>query len=838
MKKHLILSAVALSAFLGLFCSCGEDVSSSADAKGRIAPLVGVESELIEAEISSRSLSAPNIKVSDLYLRITSADGSFSREWASVNDFDTDLQFPIGEYTVEAGYADPKAEGLKCKAAYYATADIKVEENKTVPVQLTAARTHAYVTVNFSDAVKAYFRRVGVNVKSASGKTILFAHSSTYSETATACIVPGKATVQLDLEKKNGVSGDNIYALDFTAEARHHYTLYLDVNGGEIGSETLTVSFDENTQQKPVEVDLSDEMLTTPPPTLAIEGVEDGGMLEFVEGCYDGDAVKVIVTARGDIASVNLDSHSTYLFESKFWPLSIDLVNAPDEDRDHMIDAGLDCMGIWNDPNREPSQMGYIDFTNVLNNIKYVDDDVTHDNECTFELSAIDGNKKVSEASVKFSAKINKLQFELSNPSEIKLLDTEISADLTFNGNDVNDVTFEILKDDLGTGAYYGDASVKSLVKIDGQENSYRVTFDNLPTYLNEVTIRAKYKDFNPASLKVDRTGIYVTTTDNDVFAKRAYITLSPVNLDEAIIANPTFILKSEGGKTLKATKEYAHTYLVDGLTPDKINQVTLKLDDPDIEVSTAEFTTEKDEQLVNSNLDDWSKNPHSSYNVEYFVGGKWSTFNPITISQWEESANMAYTATSGTIETSDAVSGKAALIRTVGWGSGNTASANAFNQWSFGTCKHLTIGELFLGDWTGVTPVEGAIPNYGIDFPSRPFGISFKYKYYQNNRQGNDNGDFGTAQIKVMDNEGNLIASSEEIHLGLQNSYKECTVSLKYNPASNKAAKLIVIFKSSGNPNALQKNENYVKPPKPLNLNDGEYVGSQLYIDDIQLIY
>ncbi len=67
MKKHLILSAVALSAFLGLFCSCGEDVSSSADAKGRIAPLVGVESELIEAEISSRSLSAPNIKVSDLY---------------------------------------------------------------------------------------------------------------------------------------------------------------------------------------------------------------------------------------------------------------------------------------------------------------------------------------------------------------------------------------------------------------------------------------------------------------------------------------------------------------------------------------------------------------------------------------------------------------------------------------------------------------------------------------------------------------------------------------------------------------------------------------------------
>lgn len=842
MKKHLFLSAAVLSVFIGLFSSCGEDVSSSAGAKGRIAPLVGVESDIIEAEIVSRSLSVPNIKVSDLFFRVTSADGSYSREWPSFKDFSADEMFPIGDYTVAVGYADPKAEGLKCTPAYYDSVEIKVLENKTVPVQLTATRTHAYVTVNFSDAVKAYFRRVGVDVKSASGKHTTFTHSPSYTETATACIVPGEAVIMLDLEKKNGIKGDNLQIAKFVAEARNHYNVNLDVNEGEVGSATLTVSFDDNTDQCHVEIDLSDEMLTTPAPELAIEGVENGGTLEFVEGCYAGDPVKVIINARGDIASVNLDTHSAYLYDVCSWPLSIDLVNAPDDDRDHMKNVGLDCKGIWSDPNREPSRMGYIDFTEVLNNINYLEQDPDHNNECSFEVTITDGNGKMPEAPVSFKAKINKLQFDLSNPSNIKLLDTELSFDLTFNGGDPADrIEFAVLKDDLGTGAYYDPVSVKSITKLDQKDNCYRVTLNNIPQTGNQVNIRAQYKE-HQSVLIVDRTGVIVSTTDNDVFATRAYITLTPVNVDQAEIATPTFILKSENNKELKATKQTDNVYLVEGLScNDKtqvLNQLTAKVSNPDIQFTSVEFLTEVAAQLDNSNLDEWTKDAHSTYNVEYFVGGKWSTNNPITISQWSKSANMAYTATSGTIETSDAASGKAALIRTVGWGSGNTASGNAFNQWSFGNCKHLTIGKLFLGNWDGITPVDKAEPNYGIEFPSRPFGISFKYKYVQNNRSGNDNGDFGTAQIIVLDSNNKPIVSSDEIRLGLQNSYKDYTINLNYGLESLKAAKLIVKFTSSGNPDALTLNENYVKPPKPLNLNDGEYVGSQLYIDDIKLIY
>lgn len=879
MKKHLFLSAAVLSVFIGLFSSCGEDVSSSADAKGRIAPVVGVESDLIEAEIVPRSLSVPNITVNDLFFRVTSADGSFSREWPSFKDFSADEMFPIGDYTVEVGYADPKAEGLKCTPAYYAATDIKVLENKTVPVQLTATRTHAYVTVNFSDAVKAYFRRVGVDVKSASGKHTTFTHSPSYTETATACIVPGEAVIMLDLEKKNGIKGDNLQIAKFVAEARNHYNVNLDVNEGEVGSATLTVSFDDNTDQRHVEIDLSDEMLTTPAPELAIEGVENGGTLEFVEGCYAGDPVKVIINARGDIASVNLDTHSAYLYDVCSWPLSIDLVNAPDDDRDHMKNVGLDCKGIWSDPNREPSRMGYIDFTEVLNNINYLEQDPDHNNECSFEVTITDGNGKMPEAPVSFKAKINKLQFDLSNPSNIKLLDTELSFDLTFNGGDPADrIEFAVLKDDLGTGAYYDPVSVKSITKLDQKDNCYRVTLKNIPQTGNQVNIRAQYKE-HQSVLIVDRTGVIVSTTDNDVFATRAYITLTPVNVDQAEIATPTFILKSENNKELKATKQTDNVYLVEGLScNDKtqvLNQLTAKVSNPDIQFTSVEFFTEVADHSLDSGFDEWKPTQKGTYQFLWSVNpsDKWATLNELTTSTsgTSEITDYAYKATSGTIPansrstqssasgglvgTSDHSDGNtageasihndraykgsknAALIRTVGWGSGNTAHYGTSSNQGFGTCQNMTPGELYLGKC-----VNNAA-DYGVPFTSRPSGLEFYYCYQTVSA---NNGDFGSVEVYVLDEDENkdkpLFHSVEHLTgssiSGSSVSYEKFYLPFNYSLGAKKAVKILITFKSSANTIALKKDTKFWTTPGGNNRSGGEYVGSELYIDDVKLIY
>jgi hypothetical protein len=46
------------------------------------------------------------------------------------------------------------------------------------------------------------------------------------------------------------------------------------------------------------------------------------------------------------------------------------------------------------------------------------------------------------------------------------------------------------------------------------------------------------------------------------------------------------------------------------------------------------------------------------------------------------------------------------------------------------------------------------------------------------------------------------------------------------------------VNFKSSGNSAALTKSSTYMTFPAFANYTDGEYVGSQLYVDDIELVY
>lgn len=60
----------------------------------------------------------------------------------------------------------------------------------------------------------------------------------------------------------------------------------------------------------------------------------------------------------------------------------------------------------------------------------------------------------------------------------------------------------------------------------------------------------------------------------------------------------------------------------------------------------------------------------------------------------------------------------------------------------------------------------------------------------------------------------------------------------LAYPADCAKAASLDVRFKSSVNDVNNLRNESWLTPPPPMNLSDGTYMGSQLYIDDIVLNY
>lgn len=240
----------------------------------------------------------------------------------------------------------------------------------------------------------------------------------------------------------------------------------------------------------------------------------------------------------------------------------------------------------------------------------------------------------------------------------------------------------------------------------------------------------------------------------------------------------------------------------------------------------SASFTTETEVPVVNGNMESWHSKAGRTNNWNYQYPWTendessygWNTLNLKTTSSY---GKYQYNSISGTIPTTDKNSGTyAALIRTVGWGNSNTAGGAA------SICYNTDQGYLYLGTYDETTQS----PAYGYACTSRPSTLTFYYKYAPSS------GDKLLAEIVVENRNG-----SEIIELGRGTFYDGSAVSsytpkeirVMYNEAYShlKATHIYIVFRSG-------ENGTFVEKPPFANLSTGKFVGSQLYIDDIELIY
>lgn len=177
------------------------------------------------------------------------------------------------------------------------------------------------------------------------------------------------------------------------------------------------------------------------------------------------------------------------------------------------------------------------------------------------------------------------------------------------------------------------------------------------------------------------------------------------------------------------------------------------------------------------------------------------------------------YVANSGTIPTDDSHAGKAALIRTVGWGSGSTAAGDVSE------IKKVTPGELYIGSYD----ISNHQPIYGTSYESRPTGFSFYYKYEPKST------DLMTATIVLLAADGTEIGSAvlPDSEAGSNGTWTEKTLDITYTDITKAPAKMYILFKSGS-----LTDTGILDKPTFGNLSDAESVGSKLYIDDVTLIY
>lgn len=799
----LIYGVLSSALLIAAGSSCSDDYNPGGGTSGKINPQLDLDVNAITSRSTSAGRDASPVSVNDLKLRLSSTDGSFVKEWNSIADFDNNELFKVGTYTLEAIYGDVEDEGFE-KPYYYASTQLTVKENKVTQVSMNAQLTNSMVSIATTEAFRSYFTNYSFQAHAEGGDYVNF----TSTETRPGYLRPGKVTVTADVTKPNGLSA-TLEAAVFVAEPKHHYTVTVDVNNGQAGDAQLVITYDDMLSQEDVYIDLSDEILSAPAPAVIAQGFEAGTTATVIEGSSDAAAPAFFINAEGGIKSVVLSTKSTSLIEQG-WYNEIDLAAATPAQQSKLKSLGLDVKGLFGNI----GQMAQIDLSGVLSHIRYLEGS---DNVSEFTVVAKDNYSKVSDP-LTFSVKVEPIVIGLSEDVTPSVGASTMTVALTYNGTDVARNVKIQYKNLRGT---WSDATITKVTEV--SDYNYIVEIDGIPADDTTVTLRAVAAGKASDEVTIAKGGFTIASTANDMFATRARIV--PAYFDDELEAAASSVKYeiSEDGSNFTAvshTMESDGSAWLTGLPSGKNLTVKATING---KIAKTEITTEAAAQLPNSDMEGWWRE-HGGSNWDFYYAYAegtqqvWDTMNEETTSS--EGVGAAYTTTSGT-KPATGHNGQCAVVRTVGWGAGNTAGGG------LSVVNNVSAGQLYLGKFSGV----GQTPDYGYKFNSRPSSVTFYAKYAA---QKSD--DFGVAEARILDAGGNVLASTS-IQIGTDKSdWTQFSLPLSYSANAEKAALIVIIFKSTGHSSGATRS--YLKLPGFAANAKTESVGGQLYIDDINLTY
>ena len=858
MKRIKIL--FSLIAFVAIMVSCNKDEASSADGFATVSfRNIGIDSEVISTLTPSRSgdnaqtdedVSGGN---DDSQENTGGSDGSENGGTETEEPFDpvaealkngfklsvkaydetvyacTDyekfnngecenVELRVGNYTVVADMGNPEVEGFD-QPYYSGSKDIHLEKGDNVDVELECKLANSILKINYTDNFKKYFSTYSSYVSTSKGNTVEYVQD----ETRGAYLASGEVTVYVKA-KKTGANEATLNVGKYTLNPQYEYALTLDV---DVSKAVMTVTFSEDINEEPISIDISDASLNANPPYMTGEGFENIGSV--VEGAGIDGNLRVIINAEAGIASCVMATTSAYLKE-KGWSENTDLSSADEQTVSTIKGTGVELKGFAGS-----NKMAYIDFTELLRTLP-------KDNPVDIKLTVTDKLNKTSDV-FSFNVEAQDCMFSVyPTDEEAPFLGNECKVNVTLLDGDANNIKFAL----TDGGAPLSVQKISEPIKV-GELNQYTVFLKGTDDvqFINPFKVNAKYLTYNKdteTDLNVSY-GILLDNGEGDVWAKRAYMHVYnvPQNEMQSLKVQKKEINGDWTDIDIQNLEVSGTNLIAKGLSSNTQQQLRVVKDGKE-PTNILDVKTEEELQVPNKGFEEWSyEQPQSNWkrwfpwdnNVESSKG--WNTLNLKTTSDEDILAsNYAYVNNSGTIETTDCYTGsKAALIRTVGWGSGTTAPGSlGLIKWD-GEMKKVDSGYLYLGE-NSDNPEVTYCP---FAFVSRPSKLSFNYKYRPASGRKQSNDEFEII-IKVENRIGDSLVTLAEEHYkegGNTDSYVYKEISIPYIQECNKykATHIYILFKSG-----IETGYDYFLVPPYNNLSDGEYIGSQLYIDDVQLIY
>ncbi|MCM1518613.1 MAG: DUF4493 domain-containing protein [Pseudoflavonifractor sp.] len=826
MKKTTFGYSLVVASAL-MMGACASEESPMTAGAGRITPLIELNSDVITTVSTGRSATSPT--VDDLRLSLKSENGSYYKTWPSVAQFPTDEAFKIGKYTLEASMGSLNDEGFE-KPYYYGSSTFSVNEGRTTEVSLTASLANTMVSIAYTEAFKSYFSAYSAELHSEGGTYITYASD----ETRPAYLRPGKVTLSLDITKPNGTHATIQPANIDEALARHHYRITLDVNKdqGGVGDAVLNVEFDDALEQETVTINLSDELMNAPAPTVTAEGFTVGQPMTVVEGETPSQAVRYMINSPGGLGSVTLTTQSESLI-AKGWPAEIDLMRATEMQKSTMTSLGLKASGLW----RQPERFAVVDLTGAIASLGAGD--------ATFTLVVKDQMTKVNEP-VSLGVTVTPVTLTVTAPESLEYGATEMDLTVVYDGDDFNDkVSFETSTDNGATWSTARIISVNDAARTPG----YNVVIA-VPAQ-GDVNVRALYcgkpKDGAEAVVAHEQLAYDIEV---DAYANKALVKVSGTSAENIAYVVNYGVVKFDG-----VTKEADHRDAVNGLitltglTPATSYNMTVTLPDGQ-QTAPMQFTTEATLAVPNGDFEDlggaqfaaskmnqggqWSPtigNPYYQSTLSFQVNEPtgWASVNAKTCNlsaanqmswfvipstynttlTWQGTVpGLRIVNTGGGTETPDVYKnlkaqhgGNAMVVRNVAWDENGTTPAkhakSRTSEYYYSENKpnpymaNRSAGKLFLGSYTYSNGKETY--NEGISFASRPASLTGYYQYVNDPQNTSEKG-----MVTVTLLNGSTVIGQGSVKLGAASGYTQFTVPITYSKTFVKATALRIMITSS----------------------------------------
>lgn len=866
--KKLLWTGLCCGAVL--LSACSDENGFATTDTGSLRVSLDVDRSILTAGQSRSSLEdlCDNLTTADFTIRLTDADGNI-KEWP-YESFSGD-NIAIGQYTLSAYAGKEGDEGFE-KPYFIGSEKVTVKTDQTSPVAITASLGNAAVRVNYSEAFRKYMTEYTASVRT-DGSTDGVEYPASAPEESDLFVNPGDASLYVTFTTVNGQNA-TLKAAEFTTEAKHRYTVTVDINGGQIGDAVMSVTFDDSTIAETREFVLSDELFNSPSPVVTPEMQQ----IDIIEGSAPAEGGKFNIVAAGGLGAVTLVTESEYLL-AQGWPAEIDLLKAGADMQALLRRLGMNALGLW----KNPDKLAVVDLTATIAALRAAGDNTT-----SFRLEVEDLYGKVSDPAGRINVTLSPIEFEITGQELCMAGDETVTVNVAYNGSDLDAAKWEMYHDASGVWDKITPIEIKSLSRA--AEANYAVVLPLVASSSDKIQLRVTIGSLPTVNLTVERIvpNFSLAVSDANAYATRALVEVSSDNARPSDIIKVIKLTATADGTPVSGmtAKKVADNLIeVAGLPAGK--SIALKGTLLNKE-ETATFSTESALEIPNGdfeNLNDalnfaslnqggrWKESVFSSFkqtqaSIQTKEPAGWATVNAKTAStshatqntwfvvpstvnttmSWLSTVPKSTVGTNGGTDTPDAFkdltaysNSNAMVLCNVAWDASGSLpgdksyTAAKYEQYCNTNAPNIanrSAGKLFLGSYSYANGTETY--NEGVSFTSRPASLTGYYKFV---RDAADASETGMVTVQVLS--GSQVIAEGSMQLAPAADYTLFTLPLTYAANAPKATQVKVMFASSNHASYNQADETRnIKTTNRVNRYEAYSLGAMLTVDNLKFNY